>query len=299
VLTSPLVTVIVPGWNVAAYAAEALASLREQTLDAWRAILIDDGSTDGTGAVFADAARRDARFALVTHSSQRGLGAARNTGLERVETPYVGFLDADDVMLPRALELLVGSLERSGSDIAVGQYARLRPVAGGYEPSPVQPWVEASTAPARAAVTLAEHPAVTGNIVAWSKVSRTALWDENHVRFPQGLYEDQAVTQLLYARARTIDTVDEPVVHWRVRADGTSITQREADPIVLAACLDALRDGLDVLRREGQAAAVRARTELILRMDVPRLQSLDLDTASRAAVDAFAAELRADGDAPL
>ena len=134
-LPEPLVTVIVPGWNIAPYAAEALASLRAQTLDAWRAILVDDGSTDGTGDVFADFARTDPRFALVTHHAQRGLGAARNTGLELVDTAYVGFLDGDDVMLPRALELLVGSLERTGSDIAVGQYTRLRPVAGGYEPS--------------------------------------------------------------------------------------------------------------------------------------------------------------------
>ncbi|MER7796655.1 glycosyltransferase family 2 protein [Microbacterium sp. NPDC096154] len=287
---SPLVTVIVPGWNVAPYAAEALDSLRAQTLERWRAILIDDGSTDGTGEVFADVAARDARFTVVSHPVQRGLGAARNTGLALVETSYVAFLDADDVMLPRALELLVGSLERTASDIAVGQYTRLRPLPGGrYAPSPVQPWVEASTSPARTGVTLAEHPEVTGNIVAWSKVSRTELWRD--VRFPQGLYEDQAVTQLLYTRARAIDTVAEPVVHWRVRAEGTSITQREAAPDVLAACLDALRDGIDVLRREGPEVAVQARIAQILRMDVPRLRSLDLAPHSRAAVEAFAAEL--------
>ncbi|WP_309069412.1 glycosyltransferase [Microbacterium sp.] len=287
----PLVTVIVPGWNIARYAAEALSSLRAQTLGAWRAILVDDGSTDGTGDVFADFARRDPRFAHVTHPAQRGLGAARNTGLERVETRYVGFLDGDDVMLPRALELLVGSLESTGSDIAVGQYTRLRPGPGGYEPSPVQPWVHDSTVPARAGVTLADHPDVTSNIVAWSKVSRAEFWRAHHLRFPQGLYEDQAVTQTMYVRARAIDTIAEPVVHWRVRAEGTSITQHEADPAVLTAVLDALREGLDILRREGPDVAVQARIGQILRMDVPRLEALDLDTASRAAVEDFAAEL--------
>ncbi|MBF0815717.1 glycosyltransferase family 2 protein [Microbacterium paludicola] len=288
---SPLVTVIVPGWNVAPYAAEALDSLRAQTLAAWRAVLVDDGSADGTGDVFARFAAQDDRFTHVTHPSQRGLGAARNTGLELVDTPYLGFFDSDDVMLPRALELLVGSLEATGSDIAVGQYTRLRPVDGGYAPSPVQPWVEASTAPARHGVTLAEHPEVTGNIVAWSKVSRTDLWRDHHVKFPQGLYEDQAVTALLYARARAIDTVAEPVVHWRVRAEGTSITQHEADPVVLAACLAALHDGLDILRREAPEVAARARIGQILRMDIPRLRALDLDAVSRIAVADFAAEL--------
>ena len=287
---APLVTVIVPGWNVAPYAPEALASLQAQTLEAWRAILIDDGSTDGTGSVFAHFAAQDPRFTLVTHPAQQGLGAARNTGLALVETPWVGFFDADDVMLPRALELLVGSLERTGSDVAVGQYTRLRPTdVGGYAPSPVQPWVEASTGPGLEGVTLAEHPEVVGNIVAWSKVSHAELWRE--LRFPAGLYEDQAVTQELYVRARTIDTIAEPVVHWRVRAEGTSITQREADPAVLAACLDAMRDGLAVLRRAAPAAAVEARVGQILRMDLPRLRALDLSPASRETLEAFAAEL--------
>ncbi|GAA3651212.1 glycosyltransferase family 2 protein [Microbacterium marinilacus] len=287
----PLVTVIVPGWDVAPYAAEALESLRAQTLDAWRAILVDDGSADGTGDVFARFARDDTRFTVVSHPAQRGLGAARNTGLELADTPYIAFLDADDVMLPRALELLIGSLERTGSDIAVGQYARLRPTEEGYAPSPVQPWVVASTAPPRERATLGTHPEVTGNIAVWSKAYRASLW--RSLRFPQGLYEDQAVTQLLYARAAAIDTVAEPVVHWRVRAEGTSITQREADPVVLAGALSALRDGLDVLHREAPPNAHQARVAQILRMDVPRLAGLDLDAASRAAVDAFAAEVEA------
>jgi len=290
---APLVTVVVPGWNIAPYAAEALASLQAQTLDAWRAILIDDGSVDATGSVFSAFAERDPRFTVVTHPVQRGLGAARNTGLELVDTPYVGFFDADDVMLPRALELLVGSLERSASDVAVGQYTRLRPDgAGGYSPSPVQPWVEASTGAGFTGVTLDRHPEVVGNIVAWSKVSRAELWRE--LRFPAGLYEDQAVTQQLYVAARAIDTIAEPVVHWRVRAEGTSITQREADPLVLAACLEAMRDGLAVLHRDGPAVAHAARVGQILRMDLPRLRALDLAPASREAVELFAAELTGD-----
>ena len=123
----PLVTVIVPGRDVAEFAAEALASLRAQTFPAWRAVLVDDGSVDATGDVFAEAAASDDRFTVVRHDVPRGLGAARNTGLDVVATPFVGFLDADDVMAPRALERLVASIDASGSDIVVGAYVRLRP----------------------------------------------------------------------------------------------------------------------------------------------------------------------------
>ena len=96
--SEPLVTVIVPGYNVAAYVDEALASLRAQTLTQWRAILVDDASTDDTGERFAVAAASDPRFTLVRHPEQRGLGAARNSALDQIASPFVAFLDADDVM---------------------------------------------------------------------------------------------------------------------------------------------------------------------------------------------------------
>ena len=114
----------------------------------------------------------DPRFTVVHHPERRGLGAARDSGLQLVDTEYVSFFDADDIMEPDALALLVGSLARTRSDIAAGAYRRLRSGPDGDVLSEIQPWVAASTAPARSGVTLAEHPSVVNNIVAWSKVSR-------------------------------------------------------------------------------------------------------------------------------
>lgn len=289
----PLATVIVPGWDVAPFAAAALDSLRAQTFGGWRAVLVDDGSTDGTGEIFARYAAADDRFVLAPHDHQRGLGAARNTGLDLVDTAYVGFLDADDVMMPRALETLVGSLESSGSDLVAGAYVRLRPEGGGYRAGEVQPWVAAATSPRRVATTLDAHPEVTGNIVAWSKLSRTAFWSDHGLRFPEGvLYEDQEIAQRMYTSARAFDVVPDVVVQWRVRADGTSITQREADPRVFRACLQAMRDGLRALAAHEPAR--RARAGQILRMDVPRLAEIvHLDPEVAPLLDAFTSEVRA------
>lgn len=297
----PLVTVIVPGRDVAAFAAEALASLRAQTLARWRAILVDDGSLDATGDVFADAASADPRFRVLRHDSPRGLGAARNTALDEVDTPFVAFLDADDVMTEGALERLVGALTTSGSDVAVGAYVRLRPDGhGGYAPGTVQPWVRAATAPARTGTTLAAHPEVSGNIVAWSKLSRVELWRRHALRFPEGkLYEDQIVTQRLYTHARAIDTIPDVVVHWRERADGTSITQRTDSLAVLSDYLEALRGGVAVLDAAGHRAAARARIRLILDMDTPplvRIAEGHPDAAYRRLLGAFVRELTARAD---
>ncbi|WP_431801360.1 glycosyltransferase family 2 protein [Microbacterium sp. bgisy203] len=303
---SALVTVIVPGRDVAAFAAEALASLRAQTLTAWRAILIDDGSVDATSDLFAQAAASDARFTLVRNDAPRGLGAARNAGLTLVDTPYLGFLDADDVMTPTALERLVETLTASGSDVVVGSYVRLRPDGrGGYAAGEVQPWVRAATTPARRGATLAAHPEVSGNVVAWSKLSRVELWRRGGLRFPENThYEDQIVAQRLYTLARAIDVIPDVVVQWRERADGTSITQTKDTVAVLGDYLAALRAGIAVLDAAGQRAAARARVRLILEMDVPpliRIAQGHPDAAYRRAVGAFVRDLtaRADLDAIL
>lgn len=299
----PAITVIVPGFDVAEFAAEAVASLRAQTREDFTAILVDDGSTDETGAIFDDAAAADSRIQVVHHRERRGLSAARNTGLDRVETPFVGFLDADDIMTPTALERLVGTLERTGSDIAVGAYVRLRPDgAGGYAAGQVQPWVAAATTPARDATNLDEHPQVSGNIVAWSKASRTDLWRREGVRFPEGkAYEDQVVAQLLYSRARGIDVIPDVVVQWRERADGSSITQRKGRVEVLADYLEALSGGIDVLDEGGHDAAVDARVRLILAMDVPPLVEIARthpDAAYRTALAGFVRALHERLDDP-
>lgn len=303
-MNSPVVTVIVPGRDVAAYAAEALDSLQQQTMPDWRAILVDDGSRDLTSELFAQAAASDARFSVLTNETPRGLGAARNQAIELVETPYIGFLDADDVLTPTALERLTSTLRRTGSDVVVGAYVRLRPDEnGGYTVGIVQPWVSASTAPERSATTLHEHPDVSGNIVAWSKVSRHDLWQRTGLRFPEGkLYEDQIVAQRMYAAARAIDVIPDVVVHWRERADGSSITQHKDAVNVLTDYLEAMRGGIAVLDSAGHPAAARSRVRLILDMDVPPLVHIAQkhpDDAYRRALGAFVRELtdRADADA--
>jgi CDP-glycerol glycerophosphotransferase len=301
-----VVTLVIAGFDVAPYAREALESVRGQTFPGWHAILIDDHSTDGTREIFADAAASDDRFVFVPQPERRGLGAARNAALDRVRTPFVGFLDADDVLVPGALERLVGTLERTGSDFVVGAYARLRPRSGvehdadmstaaisrtAYEVGTVQPWVAAATDPERTATTIEEHPEASGNIVAWSKVSRTDFWVRSGLRFPEGrLYEDQVLAQAMYARARAFDVIPDVVVHWRVRPDGSSITQREAELPVLRDALDAMSAGLGVLREASATRAVQARAALILAMDVPRLASIARehpDDAYRRALGAF------------
>src|SRR5690606_711765 len=117
------------------------------------------------------------------------------------------------------------------------------------------------------------------------------------LRFPENVaYEDQVVAQRMYTEARAFDVVPDVAVHWRVRADGTSITQGKAQLPVLHDYLAALLGGIDVLTAAGQSDAVRSRIALILAMDLPSLRTIAAehpDPAYRAAVEAFETSLRA------
>ena len=84
----PEISIIVPVYNVEQYLPAALDSLRAQTCPDWEAILVDDGSPDGCGALCDAAARQDARFRVI-HQKNAGVGAARNAGLAAARGTYV------------------------------------------------------------------------------------------------------------------------------------------------------------------------------------------------------------------
>src|SRR4051794_29900976 len=96
---SATVAVIIPTFNHAHFLADAIGSVLAQTRAADEIIVVDDGSTDDPAAVVAEF--REVRF---IRQNNRGLSAARNTGLASCATRYVVFLDADDRLLPIALQ---------------------------------------------------------------------------------------------------------------------------------------------------------------------------------------------------
>lgn len=103
----PAVTVITPAYNAAATIAETIESLRAQSLTDWEQIVCDDGSSDDTVAVVEAAAEPRVRLLRGEH---RGQSAAQNRAFGQRRADLVLFLDADDMLAPRALERLAGAL---------------------------------------------------------------------------------------------------------------------------------------------------------------------------------------------
>lgn len=116
----PEISVIVPVYNVERYLCQCLDSLLAQDFDDWEAILVDDGSTDGSGSVCDEYAARDSRF-KVLHQNNRGLAGARNSGLGVCRGEYVYFLDSDDWLASSCLSKLHSAILASGCQIAVGR----------------------------------------------------------------------------------------------------------------------------------------------------------------------------------
>lgn len=122
----PLISVIVPVYNVKDYLPECLDSLQHQTYQNLEILLIDDGSTDGSATLLEAYKSLDSR-AKIIHQANSGLSAARNTGLKSATGKYIFFLDSDDFLAADALEYLYKLIQKSGAALSVCSHYERKP----------------------------------------------------------------------------------------------------------------------------------------------------------------------------
>jgi FkbM family methyltransferase len=111
-IINPTVSIIMPAFNAAKYIGEAIESVRTQSFKDWELLVVDDGSTDGTVEVVKSLTEKDSRIRLLK-SEGKGVSSARNKGLDCARGEFIGFLDADDIYYPGALEARVEALKRN------------------------------------------------------------------------------------------------------------------------------------------------------------------------------------------
>ncbi|MFC9030100.1 bifunctional glycosyltransferase/CDP-glycerol:glycerophosphate glycerophosphotransferase [Streptomyces arboris] len=219
----PLLSVVIPVHNVEDYLEDCLRSVAEQSLDAIEVVMVDDGSTDGSGRIAAEFAARDSRFRLIRQKNA-GLSAARNTGVRHTTptVPYLAFADSDDFVVHDAYERMVASLESTGSDLVTGNVWRL--TGRGRQQAWQYRWLTAT----RPRTHITRDPRLLADRVAWNKVFRRSFWDGHAFTFPEGkLYEDTPVMIPAHYLAGSVDVLHEHVYYWRVREG--SITRRRTD----------------------------------------------------------------------
>ena len=100
---NPLISIIVPCYNIEKYISKTLESVRNQTFQNFEIILIDDGSKDNTGKILDDYNKKDKRIKVI-HKINEGVSQARNIGIENAVGEYIYFLDGDDLIEKNLLE---------------------------------------------------------------------------------------------------------------------------------------------------------------------------------------------------
>ena len=177
-----LISVIVPVYNVKSYLRQCIESIMAQTYGDIEVILVDDGSTDGSGEICDEYAEKDARLRVI-HKTNGGVGAARNAALSIIRGGYVVFVDADDYLLPEHLATLHAAMMRSGADIVISQWHNL--VGGQLVPCRMQ---GVDDVPDTVNIDAAKALFAIGRMpVIWTSIFRAAIVKHHELRFKEGI----------------------------------------------------------------------------------------------------------------
>lgn len=212
----PLISIVVPIYNVEKYLERCLKTLLSQTYENIEIILVDDGSPDGCPAVCDAYAQKDARIRVI-HQENAGLSAARNAGIDIAKGEYLAFVDSDDYIAADYIESLYHLLQETGCAIA---QCRFTYVQG--EPLAVD---ENQSFRIYRGESLMEQlygpeDQATYFVVAWNKLYRRDLFWET--RYPVGrIHEDEATTYKLFHQGRKLAFLDRALYGYYTENTGS------------------------------------------------------------------------------
>ena len=216
----PLISIIVPVYNVSKYLRECLDSVCAQEGINSEIIVVDDGSTDGSGEICDEYAGKYANLKVI-HKQNGGLASARNAGLDVMNGDYVGFVDSDDYIAADMYKILLQAMTKNESKVACCSYTR---VIGGK--------LDMMEKPVSAPAILVGHDIIRSLLLnkemiyaAWNKLYDAKLFKE--VRFPKENLPSEDMP-CIYKILKSVDkVVYVGVAKYYYRLVMTSITKKE------------------------------------------------------------------------
>lgn len=214
---TPLVSVIVPVYNVAPYLERCIDSLIAQTWTQLEILLVDDGSNDESGSICDRYAEKDSRIRVI-HKENGGLSSARNAGLDTATGAYIGFVDSDDWIEPDMYARMLALLEKYDAQVVC---------AGRYDVDEKTGEKTVGLCPAREECISGEE--LAGRIFLWDrcdssacdKLCRRELLQD--FRYPEGrVCEDVPVTYRLALKAQRAALCDKPLYNYFHRTGSIS-----------------------------------------------------------------------------
>lgn len=256
------VSIVVPAYNAAAYLEECLTSALEQQVNGtFEIIAVDDGSTDRTADILDALAGKTPRLTVI-HKANGGAASARNTALHIARGQYILFLDADDKLLPGAIDALLSKARETNADLIQGGWR--------YMNGPTQAYPDR--------VYRGDDVVAAADLmgVPWGKLVKRSLF--RRVRYPEGFtsYEDTIIKYLVLRESRSVAMLSRIVYAWRKTPDGiTASTERTPRAVqaywAVSACESAAAElKLPQTRLSGAISAQQAAMVLM------RLATLDI-----------------------
>lgn len=219
----PIVSIIIPVYNAADLLYKCLNSLKEQTYNFLEIVFIDDCSLDNSNDLLIQFKEElcflkpDFKVKIFKHDINRGVAAARNTGLEEVTGEYIYYVDADDYLANDAIELLVNMAIETGADI-VGANWILQFEHNGrvmVQPKPQSPME---------AIVYMAKGILRWNL--WLFMIKKDLYDDHNIRFIPGknMGEDMMVIFKLLLHAKSISMIEKPIYYYS-KSNNESLTK--------------------------------------------------------------------------
>lgn len=238
----PMVSVIVPVYNVSAFLPACLESLLGQTLDNIEVLCVDDASTDDSARVVEAFAEKDPRVRLL-RQEHRGVSAARNLGLDQAQGEYIAFVDADDRVEKTMLETLLsrigdGDVAVCSAQVKYCDDSRREPLEWALTVTAGQWQQDEEESLWQCLDRNGSWPFV------WNKLYRASLLREKKIRFSTDLSlgEDGAFLVLLWQYARKIVFLEEKLYHYRYQRKDSATVRLFQDG------LHRFRQHIDVVR---------------------------------------------------
>ena len=227
------VSVIVPVYNAEEYLEACVSSILAQTYKDFELILVDDGSTDGSGAICDEYAQKDSRV-RVFHKANGGVSSARNLGLQEALGAFIMFADSDDIVDSTWVEKLKTALTSNESDLAVCGYV-VRKVLSGAETKLV--YDRGNCYIKEKAQILEFWTAFLENrnhmvLSLWNKIFRKDIIDTNNIRFDESLsHSEDALFIFEYLRGAShgITTIDAVGYYYLKRNEETLTSKYKPD----------------------------------------------------------------------
>ncbi len=258
----PSLSVVVPTHDVEPWIDELLDSVLAQDVDGLEVLVVDDRSDDGTRDRVRAVAARDPRVSLLT-SPLAGGGNARNHGVEAASGRYLVFADGDDLVPRGAYRAMIDSLERTGSDLAIGDHLKFSPSRSW---SPTARWADLAEQVDGAAPE--DVPWAISGRACWNKLFRRSFWDRTRLAFPEVPRSNDIVpmTRAILS-ASSIDVVPRCVYLYRDRPGRTSMTARASADAAASSYFRQEAACAELVRGHGGPAVGRVYSRLVFDAD--------------------------------